>query len=100
MVVSDSMLKSLDEPDIADMVQMRLKVRLFDVEESILIIVRSSALRMISAGTPLNWRKGVIEPYMRFSTILHRSSAALAGIAHPCFRQISNIARKIRPADC
>jgi hypothetical protein len=32
---------------------------------------------------------------IRFSTILQRSRAALAGTAHPRFRQISNMARKI-----
>ena len=66
-----------------------------------------SAFLITSAGTPLNCRRGVIDPhlyphilrsvhitnqngtYIRFSTILHRSRAAFAGTAHPRFRQIS-----------
>ena len=32
---------------------------------------------------------------IRFSAILHKSSAAFAGTAHPCFTQISNMARRM-----
>jgi hypothetical protein len=55
----------------------------------------ASAWRRISLGTPLNCRRGVIELHILFSAILHMSSAARAGIAHPRLRQISNIARRI-----
>ena len=73
-----------------------------------------SALRITSAGTPRNCRNGVIEPQLQmshcqstrhprrgrqtdsfFSTILHKSRAARVGMAHPLFKQISNMARRI-----
>src|SRR6266511_22038 len=36
-----------------------------------------------------------LETHIHFSTILHKSSAAFAGAAHPRFKQISNMARRM-----
>lgn len=36
-----------------------------------------------------------MDPHILFSTILHISNAAFAGTAHPRFKQISNMARRI-----
>jgi len=37
--------------------------------------------------------------HMRFSTIWHRASALCVRAAQPRLRQISNMARRMRPAD-
>ena len=70
-----------------------------------------SAFRMTSVGTPLNCWRGVMEPHLnylghaatgenlethiRFSSILHKSSAAFASTAHLRFKQILNMAWRI-----
>lgn len=53
----------------------------------------------MSGDKLLNWRSGVIDPHMRFSTIWHSASALCVKPAQPRFKQISKTARRIRPAD-
>lgn len=59
-----------------------------------------SVLRMTSVGTPLNWRSGTVNRQILFSASLNVSNVAQAGAAQPLFNHISNVARRMRPANC
>ena len=58
MVVANTMLQSLHETLVSDMVQMRLEVLLFDVEESIAVVIGTTVCKdVIRSETTLATRR-------------------------------------------